>query len=185
MAPFWRCMCDRDRGYGGCLPETPQPTVGAWRSPIHASLRQSGSFANALNTNMKNVCFGALGRGIYIRAGLGWVGWGELTGRERERRAGGKASWGWAAEGAAQCLQTSNSTVQKKNKEKNANCTPHGEPRKAELALAHSRLSPAHAVRSRGVPLRSALAHDIGHRSWPWVLDPPLLILAGCSTWRI
>ena len=62
----------------------------------------------------------------------------------------------------------------KENKvEKNANCTPHGEPRKAELALAHSRLSPAHAVRSRGVPLRSALAHDIGHRSWPWVLDAP------------
>ena len=28
-----RCMSDRDRGYGGCLPETPQPTIGVWRSP--------------------------------------------------------------------------------------------------------------------------------------------------------
>ena len=60
---------------------------------------QSGSFANALNTNMKNVWFCALGRGMYHRAGLGGCGWGEVTGRER--RAGGKASWGWAAEGAA------------------------------------------------------------------------------------
>ena len=33
-----------------------------------------------------------------VAVGCG-VGWGELTGRER--RAGGKASWGWAAEGAA------------------------------------------------------------------------------------
>ena len=44
-----------------------------------------------------------LPRRAYIRAGLGEVGWGELTGRER--RAGGKASWGWAAEGAAQWKQ--------------------------------------------------------------------------------
>ena len=85
-------MCDRDRGYGGCLPETPQPTVGAWRSPIHASLRQSGSFANALNTNRKNVWFGARSAEAYIRAGLGGVGRGELT--RRERRAGGKATAG-------------------------------------------------------------------------------------------
>ena len=34
-----------------------------------------------------------------LRAGLGADGWGGLTGRERH--AGGKASWGWAAEGAA------------------------------------------------------------------------------------
>ena len=98
----WRCMCDRDRGYGGCLPETPQPTIGAWRSPYtRERSTQSGPFANALNTDMKNAWFGALGRGMYQgRVAVGWgVGWGELTGRER--RAGGKASWGWAAEGAA------------------------------------------------------------------------------------
>ena len=42
---------------------------------LHASLRQSGSFANALNTNRKNVWFGALGRGIYQgRVGWGWAG---------------------------------------------------------------------------------------------------------------
>eukprot|EP00964_Phaeocystis_antarctica_P099021 scaffold64938_cov69-Phaeocystis_antarctica.AAC.2 len=52
---------------------------------------------------MKNVWFGSLGRGIYQgRVGCGWVG-RELTGRER--RAGGKASWGWAAEGAAQYIK--------------------------------------------------------------------------------
>eukprot|EP00964_Phaeocystis_antarctica_P044505 scaffold25569_cov61-Phaeocystis_antarctica.AAC.3 len=56
----------------------------------------------ALNTNMKNVGLARSAvRGIYQgieghRVGCGWVG--RLTGRMRH--VGGKASWGWAAEGA-------------------------------------------------------------------------------------
>ena len=78
-------------------PHSPPLVCGGHRTRERST--QSGSFANALNTNMKNVWFGALGRGMYHRAGLGGGKWGELTGRER--LAGGKASWGWAAEGAA------------------------------------------------------------------------------------
>ena len=80
-------------------PHSPPLVCGGHRTRERST--QSGPFANALNTNMKNVWFGALGRGMYqgrVAVGCG-VGWGELTGRER--RAGGKASWGWAAEGAA------------------------------------------------------------------------------------
>ena len=86
----------------------------------------------APNTNMKNVWFGALGRGIYQgRVAVGMRGaWGGVEGSDtasgaggqpvrngprrggrgeggvpgRERRAGGKASWGWAAEGAANII---------------------------------------------------------------------------------
>ena len=49
--------------------------------------------------------FGALSRGteVYIRAGLGVNvgGWGERADGAGAPHIGGKASWGWAAEGAA------------------------------------------------------------------------------------
>eukprot|EP00964_Phaeocystis_antarctica_P091303 scaffold58539_cov62-Phaeocystis_antarctica.AAC.2 len=52
---------------------------------------------------MRNVWFGVLGRGIYQGRdpGLGVDGWGPSADAGRGRYAGGKASWGWAAEGAA------------------------------------------------------------------------------------
>ena len=71
-----------------CLPKSQQSVTRAWRSPTCA--RQA--FV-APNTNMKNVWFGALDRGMCIRAGVARGGWGGLTGRERH--AGGKASWGY------------------------------------------------------------------------------------------
>ena len=94
---------DRDRVYGDCLPKSPQPAIGAWRSP-HTRLT-SVSFASAPKTNMKNVWFGARsaeGRRHQGAEVVGVGGWGGLTGRGRH--AGGKASRGWAAEGAATML---------------------------------------------------------------------------------
>ena len=59
---------------GDCLvPKSQQSATRAWRSPTCA--RQA--FV-APNTNMKNVWFGALDRGMCIRAGVAGSGWGGL-----------------------------------------------------------------------------------------------------------
>ena len=96
------CIRDRDSVYGNCLPKSPQPTIGAWRAFDERLLCQC-----AQDQHEERLVWRAQqrDRGIYQgRVAWVWVGGeGELTGRER--LLGGKASWGWAAEGAArQCI---------------------------------------------------------------------------------
>ena len=83
---------DRDRVYGDCLPKSPH-------SP-QVAVTYTRSTGVAPNTNMKNFGLARSTEAPYQGRG----GWGvgvEGKGWGRERRAGGKASRGWAAEGAA------------------------------------------------------------------------------------
>ena len=98
------CIRDRDSVYGNCLPKSPQPTIGAWRAFDERLLCQCAQDQH--EERLVSLARSAQrARGMYI-SGQSWVGvggWGVLT--ERERLLGGKASWGWAAEGAArQCI---------------------------------------------------------------------------------
>eukprot|EP00964_Phaeocystis_antarctica_P139316 scaffold104089_cov64-Phaeocystis_antarctica.AAC.6 len=77
-----RCMSDRDRGYGGCLPETPQPTIGVWRSPYTRALDTKRLLCQcAQHQHEERLVWRARQRHMYHMAGLGGGKWGELTGR--------------------------------------------------------------------------------------------------------